>query len=198
MPDKINTKTKEAIKEEVRKELEEKLKEEQKDFKHLDSVIAHINNVQIACHTLGKALMESEDQTDHEVGFKLIRNAYLHDNSKFYGIEWKYLRQIDLIKSNGLGEKELKGMLKLAHLQHSTTNMHHPEYWGDVKNMPPEYIAEMVCDLKARSSEFRTDLIDWVRNVFLQRHNLSINSKVYRNMNKYINLLLDKKFKKIT
>ena len=185
------------IAQKVKEEIQHELLEKSKDLKHLDSVISHIENVQKSCVILSKRLMEDEENSEnYNIGFKLLKNSYLHDNSKFSGIEWKYLRTADLIKEESCSSNgDRKKCFSLALEEHVNKNLHHPEYWDGVKNMPPEYLAEMVCDLRGRSMEFGTNLREWIKDVFLVKHNLSTNSKTYREMKKYIDLLLDPAFK---
>jgi hypothetical protein len=60
--------------------------------------------------------------------------------------------------------------------------------------MPPLYVAEMVCDWAARSSEFGTDLRDWIENKATKRYNFSLTSPIATSINLYTNLLLKPKF----
>lgn len=93
-----------------------------------------------------------------DLGRKLIANSLIHDNSKFYGIEWENLDpSIDVT-----AEPNRKLKLNLAIQHHNRTNPHHPECWGGIENMPYVYLAECVCDWWARSIEFGTSLHDWI------------------------------------
>jgi len=189
------TERKKQVVEQIKKEIQEELAEASKDEKHLQVVQDHIENVQKGCKKLAKKLME--DPETYDIGFKLLKNSYLHDNSKFSGIEWKYLRTPDLIKDGSCkDEADQKAKFLDALDQHQKGNMHHPEYWGDIKLMPPEYIAEMVCDWNSRSMEFGTDLREWIKKEVPDRFGASTSSKVYREMMKFVNLLLDQPFKK--
>lgn len=181
--------------EEIKKEIKQQLEEDNKDTRHLENVMSHIENVQKSCRTLAKRLMEDEETYD--VGFKLLKNSYLHDNSKFSGIEWKYLRTPDLIKEGACKDgADQKKCFLLALEQHQKGNMHHPEYWGDIKLMPPEYLAEMVCDWNSRSMEFGTDLKEWIKKEVPEKWGASTSSKAYREIMKFVNTLLDPTFKK--
>lgn len=180
--------------EQIKKEIQEELAEASKDERHLEVIQDHIENVQKGCKKLAKKLMEDPDT--YNVGFKLLKNSYKHDLSKFEGIEWKYLRTPDLIKEGSCkDDSDQKAKFLEALEQHQKGNMHHPEYWGDIKSMPSEYLAEMVCDLHARSSEFGTDIKDWVKENFLTKHGITTNTKVYRKMKTYMDLLMPPPFK---
>lgn len=152
--------------------------------KHLANLIRHITLVQDACKVIGDKLIASGET---EFGKALIANSFLHDNSKFYGIEWDYLHKVD--------QEIPRDKLDLAIHQHITTNKHHPEYWGGIGNMPDIYIAEFVADTYARSSEFGTDYRTWIKDVASKRFNFSLKSNTYKSIKKYTDLLLGKPFK---
>lgn len=151
-----------------------------KTFDEIDKLLRHIQNVSGNCIVLGKKLIE---QNEAELGNALIANGLIHDNSKFFGIERKNL---------GSDDKEKQ---KLAIQQHNETNEHHPEFWGGIKQMPRIFVAEMVCDWKARSNEFGTDLRAWIETSAMQRFGFTKKDKVWKWINEFLNLLLDKPFK---
>lgn len=147
----------------------------------IDDIIRHINHVKDNCLLLGERLI---DLGKKDMGRLLIANGFIHDNSKFYGVEWDYL-------NNEADDPEL---LKIAVSQHNRTNPHHPEYWGGIELMPGLYIAEMVCDWKARSNEFGTSLQDWICNDAAERFDYAIDSDVCRRIAYYAEILCDKPF----
>jgi len=174
-----------------------------KTYKNLKSVTRHLDLVQDACKLLAERIIDEAIELSREVdesGLKkadgekeqieikkkidfaimLIANGRLHDNSKFFGIEREYLIP---------GEDPQK--VKLAHHQHVTTNKHHPEIWGSLRQMPEIYIAEMVCDWFARSTEAGTDLRKWIKEQALEKYSVSANGKTYKVIKKYVDLLLD-------
>lgn len=152
--------------------------------KPLRTLMRHIKNVQSECGLLGERLIE---QGKHEFARRLVANSMLHDNSKFHGIEWECLSEA--------AREEKPEQFKAAVLQHQATNPHHPEYWGGIDNMPSVYIAEMVCDWKARSDEFGTDLRDWVKEKATKRWGFTTQGRVYKEIKEYLDLLLDPTFK---
>ncbi|MFW6173261.1 MAG: DUF5662 family protein [Elusimicrobiota bacterium] len=148
----------------------------------IDNLIRHIENVRNACILLGKRLI---DRGEIAFGKQLICNSMAHDISKFSGIEWEYLVKAD-------PHEEISGdSLSMAMHQHVMTNDHHPEKWGKIDEMPRLAIAEMVCDLYARSSEFATDLRQYIKTEFAPKHNLSLRGKGYKSMKFFIDILLD-------
>ena len=147
----------------------------------IDDITRHINHVKDNCLLLGERLI-NDGKT---MGKLLIANGFIHDNSKFYGVEWDYL-------SDNSGNPEL---LKIAVSQHNRTNPHHPEYWGGIELMPGLYIAEMVCDWKARSNEFGTSLQDWIQEEAPAKFHYTNDCEIYRKVVYYSEMLCDKPFK---
>ena len=149
----------------------------------LNELVRHIRNVQNECELLSERL---DKQGRHILARLLIANGMLHDNSKFRGLEWEALDE---------DTKDKKPeQFAAADQQHISTNPHHPEYWDGIDSMPSVYLAEMVCDWKARSDEFGTDLREWVKDKATKRWGFAIQSKVYREIKEFVDLLLDKKF----
>jgi hypothetical protein len=169
----------------------EKMKREaERILAKLEFVARHIRNVEDNTLLLGKKLIE---RGDVDLGMKLIANGQVHDASKFHGIEFEYLSLNNPNDEN----KALK--LKLAVQQHNTTNPHHPEYWsGGIKEMPDVYVAEMVCDWKARSEEFGSSLRDWIENEATKRFAFTKEDKVYKEIMEYVNLLCQTPFINVT
>ena len=156
-------------------------------LKKVDALYRHIEEVQRNCRLLGERLIE---QGRDALAVQLIRNALVHDQSKFTGIEWDYL----LIEPQNAEEKT---NLALAVGHHNRTNLHHPEAWLGIKNMPDVFIAEMVCDWKARSSEFGSAVKDWIDNGASARFGYTKRDKIYKEIMGFTKLLLDEPFKKI-
>lgn len=144
------------------------------------SVIRHIKNVQQIAEELSEKLIENGEL---ELAKQLIARAMAHDNSKLTSpIEWDSLHR---------GEE----LLDLAHTQHVKTNDHHPEYWaGGMNAMPEICLIEWVCDVKARSDEFGTDLRAWIKETALPRYGVSPKGKTYKIIKKYLDLILEQPF----
>lgn len=115
-------------------------------FKHLRTVCRHRRQVRRNCFKAG-----------------LIWQGLTHDLSKFSPKELlpgaKYYQGT---RSPQARERELFGY-SAAWLHHKGRNKHHFEYWTDVSlsgesvcvEMPPKYLAEMVCDRVAASKVYR-------------------------------------------
>ena len=150
----------------------------------LKTVTRHITHVQQSCTLLGERLIHSGDV---ELGHKLIANGFIHDNSKFHGIEWMYLH--DDIKETNLD------LFKAALLNHVHNNPHHPEYWGGIENMPKVYLAEFVCDTHARATEFGTNIRDWIKETATKKFGFVVQGKVYKEVKYFLDLLLETPFR---
>lgn len=154
-------------------------------------ITRHIRNVEDNCLILGERLIS---QGEIDLGKQLVAHGFVHDASKFYGIEWESI--VPGQSSENLDEKKVK--LKLAVSNHNQTNPHHPEYWGSIDRMPKVYVAEMVCDWKARSEEFGTSLRDWIHDVATKRWKFDRESKTYKEIMFFVDLLCEKPFEQIT
>jgi hypothetical protein len=159
-----------------------------KDIERIEKIVRHITNVQENCLVLGKKLIEAGET---HLGRQLIANGFIHDNSKFYGVEWEHLDHY------AGGEGVDKEKLGIAVSNHNALNKHHPEAWGDIRNMPRVYIAEMCCDWAARASEFGSSVYDWVQGNAMKRYKFTRNQKVYKEIMYFMNLLLDQPFKQV-
>ncbi len=149
---------------------------------HLNNLIRHIELVRQATTLLGKRLIAQGRQ---EFGRILIARGFVHDASKFHGIEWDYLHA---------GKDVPVDKLELAIKQHTRTNDHHPEFHGGFENMGEIDIAEMACDWYARSMEFGTGLREWIKNTAVEKYRLSGDN--YKKLDNFIDLLLEDSFVK--
>ena len=151
------------------------------NLEKIEIVLNHIQNVQRNCYKLGLKLIKSGEM---ELGRNLIANGQIHDNSKFKGIEFE-----DLFSDSPI----LLDVVK----HHSSTNPHHPEYWGRIQQMPAVYIAEFVCDTCARSSEFGTDIREWINGQATKKYNFTIDDEVGSKIIYFLDMLIEKPFKKL-
>jgi hypothetical protein len=144
----------------------------------IEILIRHVEEVQKNCQLLGNKLI---DANEFDLGRRIIANSFFHDNSKFHSLEWLHLTKPD-------EDDELVG---IAIQHHIATNPHHPEYWDSIKNMPQAYLGECVCDWKARSAELGKDLKGWIESVAFKKWGFSRRDKVYRDIMRFVNLLLE-------
>jgi len=151
----------------------------------------HITNVRDSCALLGGRLIRLGET---KLGHNLIANGWIHDNSKWFGIEWEFLHS-DLMD-------EETPLLAVAVKQHTKTNRHHPEYWDNEEGdgiiyMPRLYLAEMVCDWHARSHEFGNDVLEWIKTNGTKKFKFTVQSKPYKEIKDLLGILLDTKFKAV-
>jgi hypothetical protein len=150
---------------------------------HLDNLVRHIDLVRENCLLVGKRMIEDGQK---EFGRLLIARGFVHDKSKFYGIEWDALH---------IGPDVDEVLLEAAIKQHTRTNDHHPEYWGGIEFMPKLAIAEMVCDWYARSQEFGTSLKDWIIDNAIDKYKIEKDSLNYDYINMFTNIATKNSFK---
>jgi hypothetical protein len=161
-------------------------------IKKIAELTRHIRNVEDNCLLLGTKLIENGEIV---VGKQLIANGFVHDTSKFYGVEFENLTSST---SNNSVEENAKLKIRMALQHHVLTNSHHPEYWNGIKNMPRVALAEMVCDFKARSEEFGTNLREWIDEKTTKKFEFTKNDEVYKTIMNFVDLLCPKPFENIT
>jgi len=154
------------------------------------AIARHIRNVEDNCLFLGEKLIE---RGEVDLGHKLIANGFVHDTSKFFGIEWDHMAP-----GQASVEEGAKLKLKLAVQHHNRTNSHHPESWGRIQDMPRVAVAEMVADWKARSEEFGTSLRDWIDEDATKRYHFTRNERIYTEISEFVNLLCPQPFENLT
>lgn len=169
---------------EVKEKNKEKLEEEiDLTLRKLEIILRHKENVKESCERLGKKLIQLGEI---DFGIRLISAGYLHDDSKFFGIEWE-----------GMLQKENKELLIESIKNHQSQNSHHSEFWCGVENMPRIALAELVCDLYARSMEFGSNLRDYIKNIYAPKHGLTPNCKISKIIKEFVDLLLEEPFKEL-
>ena len=165
-------------------------KEALRMMEKIHGITRHMRNVEDNCLILGEKLIE---RGELELGHDLIANGFIHDASKFHGIEFEYMAP-----GTTINEETAKLKMKMAVSHHRKINPHHPEYWGDIQKMPRVYIAEMVCDWKARSEEFGSSLKDYINEYATKRWNFAVDDRTYKEIMGFVDLLCDKPFEQIT
>jgi hypothetical protein len=153
-------------------------------------ITRHIRNVEDNCVLLGTKLISAGQI---ELGKQLIANGFVHDVSKFSGIEFEFMAP-----GTPTVEDQAKLKLKLAIYNHQKTNLHHPEAWsGGIKDMADVYTAEIVCDWKSRSQEFGTNLREWITTWAMKKWNFTENDEVYKKIMTYVDLICETPFEQI-
>jgi hypothetical protein len=165
-------------------------KEAEKTMEKIRGITRHMRNVEDNCLLLGEKLIMNGEI---ELGHDLIANGFVHDASKFHGIEWD-----NMAPGAPTKEESAKLKMKMAVNHHRKINPHHPEYWGEIQKMPRVYVAEMVCDWKARSEEFGSSLKDYIDEVATKRWNFSKDDKTYKEIMVFVDLLCEKPFENLS
>lgn len=139
------------------------INENQKDriLGHLRDTLLHKSYVITACLKMFDYLVSNDNV---ELGILLLQRANIHDNSKLIGPELELLSNI-----YGNQDAFIDPMIQLSERErevietHWENNCHHPEHFDDIKDMSDLDILEMVCDWYARSMQFKTDFLEFVK-----------------------------------
>lgn len=134
-----------------------------------EDTIRHKKIVLDNCFLMSKHLMS---KGKIELGTQLLKRGCEHDNSKFDTDEFRRLSQI--LKSRrcfreasmSLTVDETKAIE--YHWQH---NRHHPEYFDSYEEMTELDILEMICDWFARSIQYETEFLPFVKERQANRFN---------------------------
>ena len=154
--------------------------------KYKEYIIDHINNVKASYDLLFRPFIRDLSTRSSDIistysnkdildACRLAReNIEFHDRSKyfkeeFYGYRYKYFPTYTEQTDAGYKELADKEMDK-AWKHHYTHNPHHPEYFGRNKDMPLEYIIEMICDWQAMSIHFNSSLRGWWKEHTESKH----------------------------
>jgi hypothetical protein len=166
-------------------------KQAEETMDKIRSLTRHIRNVEDNCLFLGTELIK---RGEVDLGRRLIANGYVHDTSKFYGIEFENLSHS---VSSNTKEENAKLKLRIAVQHHCATNSHHPEFWDGIKNMPRIAIGELVADWKSRSEEFGTNLRDWIDGEAAKRWEFTKEDSVYKEVMEFVDILCPKPFENV-
>jgi hypothetical protein len=118
----------------------------------------------------------------------LIAYSLGHDQSKFAD-----LKQFNTIV---LGEGTVEDLKEAVRI-HGESETLHPEFYDSIHKMPAWCVAEMVCDWKARSSEFGKDIREWIDNEAAKRYGFTKEDNIYKLITFFLDMLLEKPFQKL-
>lgn len=153
------------------------------DQERLDSLLRHINLVRENCERMAEKLT---DRGEYDLARRLLQNSFLHDNSKFNGIEWQFLTDPQETNRSGL---------KYAVQHHQRVNPHHPEYWTrGIHDMPLVYRYEMIADIAARSTEMATSARDFVVETMPNKYGFVKNGPLHQELMAMLELICSKPF----
>ena len=152
------------------------------DQEKIDGLLRHINLVRENCGILAEKLIA---KGEIELARGLLKNSFIHDNSKWSGIEWQFLADPQTTNKAGL---------KYAIEHHQRTNPHHPEYWGNIKEMPLIYRYEMIADITARGSEMATSARDFLNNVMPKKYGFPKDGDIHKQLVEILDMLCPRPF----
>ena len=152
------------------------------EHERMEGLTRHIDLVRENCRILAGKLA---NVGEFELARGLHKNSYVHDNSKFSGIEWQFLTDPNTTNKAGL---------KYAIEHHQRTNPHHPEYWGTIKEMPLIYRYEMIADITARGSEMATSARDFLNTNMPKRYGFPKDGDIHKQLVSILDMLCPKPF----
>lgn len=157
----------------------------------LQDTIIHKKLVLDSCYLLSQYLYSSNNQ---KLALELLKRASYHDVSKFENEELLYLSSIplnsDAFKNPNIEMTEQEKKLIALHWKH---NRHHPEYHENYDDMTELDMLEMVCDWHARSLQFNTNFLKFVKT--RQDNRFNFNREQFSYIYKYCKIL-NKLYKK--
>jgi hypothetical protein len=148
--------------------------------------VKHKLNVLNNCIELADKLVEIGE---NELARELVVNGFTHDLSKFEDEEFEILADPTACP------EQLRQVSK-KHAKRKR-NKHHPDsdFWGgSIHRMTRLYVAEMVCDWKARSNEFGSSLREWIDGPAAERFKFTKEDPIYKEIMFFVDLLCDKPF----
>ena len=150
-----------------------------------EDTITHKKIVLDNCYLMAMYLM---NKGKIEMGTQLLKRGCEHDNSKFDTEEFRRLSQI--LKSRKCftdADSKLSPEEKKAIQYHWDHNRHHPEYFEDSSEMTELDTIEMVCDWFARSIQYGTDFIPFVKE--RQENRFHFSDKHFTKILKYCEIM---------
>lgn len=159
-----------------------------KALKMIKDNVVHKQIVLDKCLLLAEYFIRNDNM---ELGLNLIRRGATHDNSKFSKEEFDKLVNIissDTEKCFRDAKTKLNETERKAIEHHWKSNRHHPEYFDNSDDMTELDIIEMVCDWAARSEQYGTNLIDFVKE--RQHNRFKFSAELYNKIEMYCELIV--------
>lgn len=123
-----------------------------------------------------------------ELGLELLKRAVVHDNSKLEDEELYLLSRLsDREEAFTEAEYTLNEKQKQSIKLHWQNNSHHPEHYKNSSEMTELDILEMVCDWHARSTQYETDLLEFVKT--RQNNRFKFEDKMYKKIIRYCKII---------
>ncbi len=133
----------------------------QKIFEHVYETMLHKSFVIKGCLKMSKYLI-SVNQND--LAMMLLNRANIHDNSKLVGPELSLLAELYGNQESFINPNvQLSDSQKEIIEKHWENNRHHPEHFEYADSMSELDILEMCCDWYARSMQYGTDFLPFIK-----------------------------------
>lgn len=156
------------------------------DQERIDGLLRHINLVRENCSILADKLIA---KGKFELARELLKNSFLHDSSKFNGIEWTFLTDPQTTNKAGL---------KYAIEHHRSVNPHHPEYYiHGIAEMPLVFKYEMIADMVARGSEMATSARDFITDVVPKKYHIDTGGALHKELIDILDMLCPRPFESV-
>lgn len=152
-----------------------------------EDTVTHKKIVLDNCNLMAKYFFNTGET---EKAIQILKRGVDHDNSKFNYIEFKKLASIlNSRKCFTNASEQLTDVEMEAIKYHWSHNKHHPEYYYDKEEDMSELdIIEMVCDWFARSLQYNTDFIPFIKE--RQKNRFKFNEKMFSTVLWYCELIL--------
>lgn len=142
------------------------LKNKEAVMAHLEDTITHKQFILSSGLIMIRYLFDNERISD---ALDLAKRISVHDHSKLASDEIDHFIQMPIKKKgrkpNGRLTEDQRKLLKI----HWSKNRHHPEFHEDYTQMTEIDVLEMVCDWHARSTQFESNLMEFVEDVVKER-----------------------------
>ena len=153
----------------------------------IEDFLEHKKYILESASILIKYLLETKQD---DLAFELLKRISIHDNSKLENEEFSLLCKIPLKKDSFINancnmEESLKNAIQL----HWKNNEHHPEHFENIEDMKEVDILEMCCDWYARSLQYHTNFLVFVKT--RQENRFHFPKKMFNKIWKYC-LILNK------
>lgn len=131
------------------------------EYEHIKDTILH-KKFMLECGLILIDYLYKNNRS--EEALELAKRCARHDNSKFEGEEIAQFIKLDKSRTSMIdSEINLSEDVKRIIAVHWKNNKHHPEHFKSYKDMTEIDIMEMVCDWYARSQQFKTDFLSFVK-----------------------------------
>lgn len=140
----------------------------------------------------GLILIDYLNKKDEDkLAFGLLKRLSIHDNSKIEDEEFYMLCQIPYNTTSFTNANSgLNDITKKSIELHWKHNSHHPEYFKNVEDMSELDIMEMCCDWHARSQQYKTDFLSFVKT--RQENRFHFPEKMFKKIWNYCLILENK------